>query len=153
MWSKKCHFAAWYSQCRWLKWATKGVAINNVLRRQRGQGPRDTKGFAVRCLHWCRMQVRLPRQRSAVQKRGIHAVGTSLKHLNTIAGHTFSTRKRGGLLHWITEETSKKKKEKALSLPDRIQSERTGSGSFRRLESPRSFFWFLISKDIGRGNY
>lgn len=33
------------------------------------------------------------------KKRGIHAVGTSLKYLNTIAGHTFSKRKCGGLIH------------------------------------------------------
>lgn len=45
MLSKKCHIAAWYSQYRWLKRATKGVHINNVLRRERGQGPSSTKGF------------------------------------------------------------------------------------------------------------
>lgn len=45
MLSKKCHIAAWYSQYRWLKRATKGVRINNVLRRERGHGPSYTKGF------------------------------------------------------------------------------------------------------------
>lgn len=51
-------------------------------------------------------------ERTGAQRRGGHAVGTSLKHLNTIAGHTFSKRKRGGLAHRIREETKKKKERK-----------------------------------------
>lgn len=36
-------------------------------------------------------------------------------------------------------EPQKKRKEKAVSLPNMIKSERMGRGSFRRVESLRSF--------------
>lgn len=62
-------------------------------------------------------------ERTGAQRRGGHAVGTSLEHLNTIGGHAFSKRKRGGLIHRIREETKKKKKEKReSSIPARPDS-------------------------------
>lgn len=44
MLSNKCHVAVWYSQNRRQKRATKVADINNVLRRERGQGPSNKRG-------------------------------------------------------------------------------------------------------------
>lgn len=120
--------------------------------QKRSRAEQQKGGVTVQCLHWCRMQVQLPRQcylqeRNRTQKRGggVHAGGTLLKHLNVIAGHTFSKRESKSLVDRIREEMrhrkshKKRKREKAVSLPNMIKAERMGCGSSRRVESLRSF--------------
>lgn len=55
------------------------------------------------------------------ERGGVHAVGTLLKHLNIIAGHTFSKRESKSLIDRIREEMRhkepQKKKKRESSVP------------------------------------